>query len=131
MKIEHVAFNVTDPVAMAQWYETHLGMKTIRRLGPPTHIHFLADDGGQTVIEIYHNSKAPVPDYRATHPLVLHLAFMVDDVRSARARLLQAGATAAGEVTVTENGDELAMLRDPWGVAVQLVKRRAPLVGTR
>ena len=128
MKIEHVAFNVPDPVAMAKWYEANLAMRTVRRVGPPTHTHFVADAHGQTMIEIYNNPKAPVPDYRAANPLVLHLAFAVDDMSATRARLLGAGATADGEMTVADNGDELAMLRDPWGFAVQLVKRRAPML---
>jgi glyoxylase I family protein len=128
MKIEHVAFNVPDPVAMAKWYEANLAMRTVRSFGPPTHTRFVADAHGQTMIEIYNNPKAPVPDYRAVNPLVLHLAFAVDDMSATSARLLRAGATADGEMTVADNGDELAMLRDPWGLAVQLVKRRAPML---
>ena len=128
MKIEHVAFNVPDPIAMAQWYEQRFGMRTVRSFGPPTDTRFIADAAGQTMIEIYNNPKARVPDYRDSDPLVLHLAFAVDDVRATRARLLQAGATAEGEMTVADNGDELAMLRDPWGFAVQLVKRRTPML---
>jgi catechol 2,3-dioxygenase-like lactoylglutathione lyase family enzyme len=131
MRIEHVAFNVSDPVAMAKWCEQHLDMKTVRSFGPPTHTRFVADAGGQSVIEIYNNPKAAVPDYRKIDPLILHLAFVVDDVPGTRARLLQADATAEGEVTVTDTGDELAMLRDPWGFAVQLVKRRTPMLPAR
>lgn len=127
MRIEHVAFNVPDPVAMAQWYEQHLGMRTVRSFGPPNHTRFVADASGQTIIEIYNNPKAPVPDYRSLDPLILHLAFAVDDVHGTRARLLQAGASAEGEVTVSDSGDDLAMLRDPWGFAVQLVKRAVPM----
>jgi len=26
MKLEHVAFNVKDPVAVAAWYNSHLGL---------------------------------------------------------------------------------------------------------
>jgi catechol 2,3-dioxygenase-like lactoylglutathione lyase family enzyme len=128
MKIEHVAFNVPDPIAMAKWYEANLAMRTVRSFGPPTNTRFVADASGQTVIEIYHNPVAPVPNYRGTDPLVLHVAFVVDDVGATRTRLLQAGATAEGEVTVAGNGDRLAMLRDPWGFAVQLVKRITPMV---
>jgi glyoxylase I family protein len=128
MRIEHVAFNVSDPLSMAKWYEANLAMRTVRSVGPPTHTQFVADASGQSLIEIYHNSNAPVPDYGRANPLVLHLAFVVDDVRATRARLLQAGASAEGEMTVTDAGDELAMLRDPWGFAVQLVKRRNPML---
>jgi glyoxylase I family protein len=130
MNIEHVAFNVAEPVAVARWYVDHLQMRVMRTSGPPTGTHFLADAAGRSMIEIYHNPKAVVPDYRAMNPLVLHLAFAVDDVHAARARLLQVGATAEGEMTIAENGDELAMLRDPWGFPVQLVKRRAPMLSS-
>ena len=37
-----------------------------------------------------------------------------------------AGAMAKGEVTVTDSGNALAMLRDPWGFAVQLVETGSP-----
>jgi len=128
MRIEHVAFNVAEPIAMAQWYETNLAMCTVRRAGPPTHTQFLADASGQMMIEIYRNPKASVPDYRKIDPLILHLAFMVDDVSATHSRLLQAGCTTEGEITVTDSGDELAMLRDPWGLAIQIVKRRVPML---
>ena len=44
-------------------------------------------------------------------------------------RLLAAGAKTAGDVTLTPSGDEMTFLRDPWGVALQLVKRATPLMG--
>jgi hypothetical protein len=90
--------------------------------------HLLADKSGLGMIEIYNNPVAPVPDYASMHPLVLHLAFSVDDVDQTRARLLAARAIAAGDVERLENGDELAMLRDPWGIPLQLAKRGQPLV---
>jgi len=127
MKIEHVAFNVAEPLAVAKWYIENFGMRTVRSGPPPVSAHFLVDAAGQSMVEIYCNTKAPVPDYRKIDPLVLHLAFAVDDVRAMRARLLKAGAMPEGEVTTTEGGDDLAMLRDPWGFAVQLVKRRVPM----
>src|SRR4051812_23347929 len=65
--------------------------------------------------------KAPVLDYAAMDPLVFHIAFGTTDVRGTLQRLLAAGATSAGEVTTTPAGDEMAFLRDPWGVALQLV----------
>jgi uncharacterized glyoxalase superfamily protein PhnB len=61
-------------------------------------------------------------------PLLLHIAFMVDDVKGIREKLIAAGATPVGEVTISPSGDELAMLRDPWGVAIQFVKRAKPML---
>jgi glyoxylase I family protein len=128
MKIEHTAFQVSDPVAMADWYVAHLGLRIKRSTGAPGHARFLADDGDAVMIEVYNNPRISVPDYRAIDPLVLHLAFQTDDVPGTRARLLAAGATAEGDVTVADNGDQLAMLRDPWGLAIQFVNRAEPMI---
>ena len=46
MKLEHVALLVADPVAMAAWYETHLGMRVVRKGDAPGHARFLADATG-------------------------------------------------------------------------------------
>jgi catechol 2,3-dioxygenase-like lactoylglutathione lyase family enzyme len=128
MNIEHIAFNVPDPVAAAEWYGRHLGMRVVRSVEGSPHTRFLADEAGRVVLEFYRQEKAPVPDYFAIDPMVLHIAFTADDIREARQRVLAAGASAVGEVAPQPNGDDLAMLRDPWGVAVQLVKRGRPLV---
>ncbi len=128
MKIEHTALNVPDPVAMAAWYVEHLGFTVQRTSGPPVHAYFLADSAGTVMIEIYRNDAAPVPDYAAVHPLVLHLAFVSDDVMADRERLLAAGATAEGEIDTPPSGDTLAMLRDPWGIAIQLCQRAEPMI---
>jgi hypothetical protein len=115
---------------MAGWYTRHLAMRIVRYVETETNTHFLVDASGKTVIEIYHQSKAPVPDYAAMDPMVLHLAFSAPNVKEAREKLLAAGASSAGEVTIAPNGDELAMVRDPWGLTVQLVKRSRPMLET-
>lgn len=127
MKIEHVAFLVEDPASMAHWYEEHLGLQTVRSSGPPGDARFLADGEGESVLEIYRGTL-PTPDYRSMDPSLLHVAFATGDVPGTRARLLAAGATPVGEVSVLDSGDEMAMLRDPWGLAIQLARRRQPLV---
>jgi glyoxylase I family protein len=128
MNIEHVALNVPDPVAMAEWYTRHLGMRVLRSMTVAPYTHFLADEASRAVVEIYHHTKAPIPDYAGMDPLILHLAFSAPDLHAVRGRLLAAGATSAGDVVTTPAGDVLAMLRDPWGIALQLVKRAVPLL---
>ena len=130
-KIEHVAFNVAEPVAMAHWYTQHLKMRVVRISGPPWHAHFLMDSADESMIEIYYNPKAPVLEYGKMDPLMLHLAFAGDDVGATRSRLMQAGATAEGGIDTNPLGDKLTMLRDPWGFALQLVKRGAPMTGQK
>lgn len=128
VRLEHIGLNVADPVKAAQWYTENLGMKVLRESPAPVNGRFLADAGGNMMLELYHNPPDAVPDYAAMDPLLLHVAFMVDDVDAMRGKLIAAGATAVGEVTTTPAGDKLAMLRDPWGLAVQLVRRADPML---
>jgi glyoxylase I family protein len=129
MRIEHVAFQVEDPVAVAAWYVEHLGFVVKRSMDVAPFGHFLADDSGRMMIEIYNQPVAAVPSYRWMHSVALHLAFVSADVAADRRRLIAAGATEEGEVVTTAGGDTVAMLRDPWGFAIQLCHRAEPMVG--
>ena len=128
MKIEHTAYQVQDPAATARWYVQHLGMSLKRAQTERPFTHFVADDDDAVLLEFYNNPKVAVPDYRGMDPLVLHIAFCTDDVHGARRRLLEAGASAEGDVQVTPAGDTLAMLRDPWGLPIQLAHRSKPMI---
>ena len=127
MKIEHVAFNVADPVAVAGWYCEHLGLVVARRVDSPSRTHFLADEAGESVLEIYCNPPDEVPDYAAMNPLLFHLAFVSGNPAADRERLTAAGASFVEELH-QDDGGHLVMMRDPWGLALQLCKRAAPLV---
>jgi len=127
MKIEHAAWSVEDPVRAADWYVAHLGMKIARSGGEPAHARFLADQTGRVLLEIYNNPGAKPPDYRRVDPLIIHLAFTVDDVRATVERLVSAGATVHAACERLENGDEMAMLRDPWGFPIQILRRADPM----
>jgi catechol 2,3-dioxygenase-like lactoylglutathione lyase family enzyme len=129
MKIEHVALNVPEPVKAAEWYVEQLGMQVVRASTASPYIHFLADSAGHGVLEFYCDARAAVPDYRAMSPFMLHIALIVDDIEATRAKLVAAGAAAEGETMTAPNGDQLAFVRDPWGVTLQLAKRVKPLVG--
>ncbi|MGC9523268.1 MAG: VOC family protein [Anaerolineae bacterium] len=126
MHFEHVALNVPEPRAMARWYVEHCGMRIVRAVDEPPYTRFVADATGRVILELYANPEAPVPDYAGQHPLVLHIAFAVEDVAATKARLLAAGATVFSEEMLAD-GSELIMLKDPWGIALQLVKRGTPL----
>jgi len=127
MKFEHFGINVPDAAAMAAWYVEHLHMQIIRAIQGAPHTHFLADARGHVVMEIYSNTAAPIPDYATQDPLCLHVAFAVDDAAAKRDRLLASGATLVVNQTL-DDGSLLVMLRDPWGVALQLCQRAAPMM---
>lgn len=129
LRFEHFAINVKDPVAMAEWYCANLGMQVVRRGDPPGNMHFLADAAGTVVVEIYCSLPDHVPDYASMHPLLLHLAFDVEDAQAVHDQLVAAGAiSVSGGITTNDAGDRMAMLRDPWGFCLQLCQRVEPMV---
>jgi catechol 2,3-dioxygenase-like lactoylglutathione lyase family enzyme len=128
VKFEHFALNVPDPRAMAAWYVAHVGFVVLRASDTGSLAHFLGDDTGRVCFEIYHNPAAPIPDYAAQAPLTFHFAVFSSDAPALRARLVAAGATLLTEDTLPD-GSVLVMLRDPWGVALQLCQRAAPFPG--
>ncbi len=128
MRLEHIAFNVSDPAGLAAWYVANLNMRIVRAFDEPPHIHFLADSAGKSMIEIYSNPLGAIVDYTGHHAVVFHLAFAVEDLEAERQRLVAAGAALDGEIDHRANGDTLAFLRDPWGYTIQLVQRQQPML---
>jgi catechol 2,3-dioxygenase-like lactoylglutathione lyase family enzyme len=127
MRLEHTAFNVADPRGVATWYVKNLGMKVVRKIEEPPYMHFLADDSGTTLIEIYNKPPDQVPDYGSMDPLLFHLAFVSNDPTADKEHLLQAGARLVNEMH-TDAGDHLVMVRDPWGHSIQLCKRKKSML---
>ncbi|MGH7997230.1 MAG: VOC family protein [Opitutaceae bacterium] len=128
MKFEHFALNVPDARACAGWYVEHMGMSIVRSVDQEPYTRFLADTSGRVMVEFYTNPAAPVPDYRTVHPLSFHTAFQTEDARPARTRLELAGASFFKEETLPD-GSLLVMMRDPWGVPLQLCQRTRPFPG--
>jgi glyoxylase I family protein len=127
MKIEHVALQVADPVAMAEWYVANLGFTVKRAVESPFCARYLADGDGAVMLELYRNPQVLVPQYRTMDPAILHIAWLCDDLEATIARLTRAGAVlVTGPLALGD--DRLATLRDPWGLAIQFVTRKTRLV---
>ena len=127
LSFEHLAFNVSDPVAVAAWYVDHLGMEIVRRGDAPVHMHFLADASRRAMIELYINASAPTDVYGDLHPAQLDTAFSSTKHVADTDRLVAAGATLVEHLR-NPDGSHLAMLRDPWGLPLQLARRTVPLL---
>ena len=130
MKIEHFAINVENPVEMADWYAETMGLKVVSQIQKPPFTSFLADDSDRVMIEIYNNPADQVPDYRNMDPLLLHLAFVSQDPEMDKNRLVKAGAEVVSNDRL-DDGSHLIMLRDPWGVCIQLCKRGTPMLAKK
>lgn len=128
MKLEHIAINVPAPTAMAQWWVENLGTEIVVQTDKPPFMHFICDSARTSMLELYHNTTAPLPDYAAMSPANLHFAFASSNIEADYARLLAAGATAVNDISTNASGDKLCFLRDPWGVTVQLVQRVKPML---
>ena len=126
MRFEHFGINVPDSRAMADWWVKNLDMRVIRQSEGPAWMRFLADATGRVVMEIYTNPLAAIPNYPEQNPLILHVAFAVEDAGVAIERLVAAGATLVSDEP-SQHG-RLAMLRDPWGVVVQICQRAVPML---
>ena len=127
---EHVAFNVPDAVAAAAWYTENLGMKTMRKGGAPTFTTFVADSNEHMMLELFHNADYPLLEPAKLNHMSLHLAFMVSDIAAIKTKLLHAGATTVEDITKTNSGDQVLMMRDPWGLPIQFVQRVQPMLKT-
>ena len=128
MIFEHFALNVPDARAMSRWYVEQLGFSIARSREDPPHTCFLTDGTGRVVVELYTNPAATITDFAAAHPLSFHFAVVTHAARDERVRLEKAGATFFVEDALTD-GSVLIMMRDPWGVPLQLCQRVNPFAG--
>lgn len=130
MKFEHFALNVPNTKAMSLWYEEHLGLKVKKKMSDAPYMTFLADDSGTIMLEIYSNPKGETLDFIGLHPLAVHLAFVSEDPTSDMKRLMAAGASKMSD-DILPYGSHLVMLRDPWGICIQLCKRAVPMLDSQ
>ena len=117
-----------DPVAAAKWYSDNLRFTVIKQMNISPFAHFIADHPKKILLEIFRLPDKIVPDYRSLDPVIMHLGFSVLDIETTYQKLVSAGAEVVSEISVSENGDKMAMLRDPWGLPIQLIKRGMSLV---
>ena len=127
MEFEHFGLNVPDAKAMADWYVKYCNMKIVRALPKANQTHFLADEKGRVMMEIYTNPASAIPDHSTEHPLRFHFAFAVSEPAALKEKLVLAGASVVEELRL-DDGSHLIMMRDPWGVPLQLCKRGNPMV---
>lgn len=125
MIFEHFAINVSEPHKMADWFVEHCQLKIVSRMAESPYMTFLADETDRVIMELYNNPADEVPDYPNQHPVRVHIAFEVKDPEADRTRLEEVGCTYFETVT-KDDGTLLIMMRNPWGVPIQLCKRGTP-----
>ena len=123
--IEHIALEIEDPAYMVKWWTENLGFRvTLSRPGGST---FIEDEAGRVAFELYRPSEGRrAPDYRNMSILQLHFGLFSDDVDADVKRLVAAGATEVAKDEVP--GLKGVTLRDPNGIAFQVMQREKPVV---
>jgi len=125
--MEHTAIDVADPVGVADWWVKNLGFEITKQKTDASHTTFIVDTTGRISVELYRAQDGTTPpDYKAMRPLQLHFAFLSDDVDADIARMTAAGATLV--VHEKAPGFDGAMMKDPFGISIQFVKRGTPVL---
>ena len=122
MIFEHFAINVTDIDARIAWYVAHLELEVVSAQKEPPFMNFLADSGGRVIMELYNRPDAEITDFGKQHQLTFHVAFVSENAQGDKERLVGEGASYVEEVK-KDDGSHLVMLRDPWGMPLQLCQR--------
>jgi glyoxylase I family protein len=127
MKIEHIGLSVDKPISMAKWYVENLGF-VIRRQNGDDHkgLAFISDSPHGAMLELFDNNVTPALKGYALSPLAVHIAVTSADPAGDVARLVKAGAVHIEGDPNKPTGDILVLLRDPWGMVIQLAKRAEP-----
>ncbi len=128
-RFEHIAINVPDPAAMVKWYTDNLGMKMIRGSFAPKASAFLADSGMHMMMEVLHNVDYPVLESGKIHQTSMHIAFVTPDIVQTQKQLVATGATITDSLRKTDSGDQVLVLRDPWGLAIQFIQHNKHTLG--
>lgn len=123
LKLDHFALQHPEPEAVAAWLCLHFGLTVYRVSASASRARFLRCPSTGVMLEIYKQPEAPTPDYFSLSPTLMHLAFYSQNIVADGNRLVAAGAHRAGEPGKNSAGDAFLMLRDPWGVPLQLVSR--------
>ncbi|MEG8947141.1 VOC family protein [Rosettibacter firmus] len=128
---EHIGINIEDTKAATEWYTKNLNMKIIRENMTPYYSAFIADSALSMMIELNYNKDFPAISELNFNYDSFHLAFCVDNINLIKERLLNAGATILSDIRKTESGDQVLVLRDPWGLSIQFVQRAKPMLNKK
>jgi len=123
-EIEHIGISVEKPIEMAKWYQETLGFNIkFSAQDEEKGVAFLTDCTDKVMLELGKIPNVSPLASRINHHLQLHIALKsVDPDRDAE-YLVSKGAAFIEKCPITRPGENLIVLRDPWGNTIQLVKR--------
>jgi glyoxylase I family protein len=127
MKIEHIGLCIENPISAAEWWVANLGFRFLRKLGTDAGgAAFIADHQG-TVLEFAKLEEVPSLDLGKLEFIQLHFALECQDTMEEARRLEKVGAILVGESPRNAYKNEKLIIKDPWGICIQLIHREDPL----
>ena len=125
MVFEHIALNVKNIQDIKNWYVANVGLKVVSEQTEAPFMTFLEDSTGRVILELYHRPEEEITDFETKHPLTFHMAFVSQNAEKDKIRLMDKGASFVEEIKKVD-GSYLVMLRDPWGMPLQICHRTKP-----
>lgn len=128
VRFEHIEINVPDALAFMKWYTANLGFKVIREGKSPNYVFFLSDEDKNMMFEVGQFAHHPALDFNKINTNSMHIAYAVNDITAIKEKLIATGAVLVEDIFKTPSGDQVLMLRDPWGIPIQFVERVNPML---
>lgn len=120
-RFEHLAINVENPKAVADWYVKYLGLEIV---SASNKMIFVRDAGSHFMFELYNKPEAKGSFASLSHASA-HVAFAVDDAEALSTKMVEGGAKILKAFT-NPIGDTVINMRDPWGNMLQVIQRLKP-----
>ncbi len=125
IKFEHIAFLLPNPGKAVEWYCSNLDMKIVNKGKGSI---FVTDSARNIMLEFLINNEVKPLNFRKINVLSLHIAFHTKNAEMLKKKLIGNDATVESDLTTTDSGDKIMILRDPWGIPIQLVERKNPIL---
>jgi catechol-2,3-dioxygenase len=123
-EIEHIGISVDKPIDMANWYQDTLGFNIkFSAEDEEKGVAFLTDCTDKVMLELGKIPNVSPLAGRMNHHLQLHIALTSADPDKDAEYLVSKGAKFIERCPIKRPGENLIVLRDPWGNTIQLVKR--------
>ncbi len=123
MKFLHVMFRTVDADKALKFYGELFDMNLVRTMRlEDSELYFLADEDGQTQIELTYNFDTPTEGYKHGNAFG-HLAFEVDSISEFSDKMKNLG---YGEITETYDMPaydiKIAFIQDPDSTTIELIE---------
>lgn len=121
IRFEHVAIDVENPKAVADWYVKYLGLEIISETKK---MIFVGDPDHNCMFELYKKPGVKSRLSSLSHDSA-HVAFATDDAEGLSKKMVEGGAKILKQFT-NPVGDTVINMSDPWGNNIQIIHRVKP-----